>query len=76
MQPDELDLVRSVKDAGRPLSTYELARGLGITRDAALAALMAAYRSGHLTPVSSSDWSEVRWRLTGRGGRQPGAGQP
>jgi hypothetical protein len=48
---DDLNVIRSVSAARRPLSTYEVARRLGVSRDAALEALMAAYRARYLLPV-------------------------
>jgi hypothetical protein len=69
MRCDDLDVIRSLGDARRPLSTYEVARRLGISRDAALEALMAAYRARYLVPVDPAHDGVLCWRLTTAGAR-------
>jgi len=66
---DDLDVIQSVGDARRPLSTYEVARRLGVSREAALEALMAAYRARYLIPVDPAGDGLLCWRLTTAGAR-------
>lgn len=69
MAVDDLNVIRSVSAARRPLSTYEVARRLGVSRDAALEALMAAYRARYLLPVEPARDGVVCWRVTTAGTR-------